>query len=403
MVDYLREIVSGNKKRFVDTKYNLDLTYITPRVVAMAYPASGISSFYRNDIETVRDFLNLRHQTNYVVFNLSGRTYDHSYFNNKVLEYKWLDHHPPQLEIIFDIVKKMKAFSIENESNVIVVHCNAGKGRTGTIICCYLLFLGYFSNVTDCLAYYSKRRFEDGDAVTQPGQVRYINYFYTLLSQKILFPLRKQLYKIVIHHPPLREKEGELRPYIDIVDNVDNLIFTNKAPYINQEKIFFNQEIEVKLTESNFHLEIFGDITIRLYNQYLLSDKKMGRISFNSAFIKDNSLTFKVDEIDPDRLKKKSYVSKDCYIKLYFQNLCECKEDNISSLCTECKEKLNQEIDIWKHIRKIIEVSTRVNLLNHSLTKKKIKKLLSSYYLVRLKKMNFLKWNKLVFMYYILI
>ena len=52
-MNFLRTLVSGKKKRFIDENYNLDLSYITPRIIAMAYPASGIQSVYRNKITTV--------------------------------------------------------------------------------------------------------------------------------------------------------------------------------------------------------------------------------------------------------------------------------------------------------------------------------------------------------------
>lgn len=42
-----------------------------------------------------------------------------------------------------------------------VIHCLAGKGRTGTIICCYLLYTGKFKSVKDVLYYYGKKRFEE--------------------------------------------------------------------------------------------------------------------------------------------------------------------------------------------------------------------------------------------------
>jgi phosphatidylinositol-3,4,5-trisphosphate 3-phosphatase/dual-specificity protein phosphatase PTEN len=53
-MNYIRTLVSGKKKRFVDRKFNLDLSYITPRIIAMAYPAAGIETVYRNDIDSVK-------------------------------------------------------------------------------------------------------------------------------------------------------------------------------------------------------------------------------------------------------------------------------------------------------------------------------------------------------------
>jgi phosphatidylinositol-3,4,5-trisphosphate 3-phosphatase/dual-specificity protein phosphatase PTEN len=52
-MNYIRTLVSGKKKRFIDRKFNLDLSYVTPRILAMAYPASGIETVYRNDIDSV--------------------------------------------------------------------------------------------------------------------------------------------------------------------------------------------------------------------------------------------------------------------------------------------------------------------------------------------------------------
>lgn len=52
-MDWLRKIVSGNRKRFQDDKFDLDITYITDRVLAMSFPASGFEQMYRNNISEV--------------------------------------------------------------------------------------------------------------------------------------------------------------------------------------------------------------------------------------------------------------------------------------------------------------------------------------------------------------
>jgi len=42
----------------------------------------------------------------------------------------------------------------EDKERVVAVHCNSGKGRTGTAICVFLLFAGYFDSIDDCLKFY---------------------------------------------------------------------------------------------------------------------------------------------------------------------------------------------------------------------------------------------------------
>lgn len=52
-MDWIRKIVSGKRKRFRNANYDLDMTYITNRVLAMSFPASGIETVYRNHIGDV--------------------------------------------------------------------------------------------------------------------------------------------------------------------------------------------------------------------------------------------------------------------------------------------------------------------------------------------------------------
>ena len=207
-LNFIREKVSGPKKRYIDDKYNLDLTYITPRIIAMAFPASGFKSLYRNKIEEVTQFLNEKHDENFLVLNLSGNEYNKSMFKGKVYDCdEWNDHHSPPLHLLFNLVEKIHDFLSKNINNVAVINCNAGKGRTGTLICCYLLFCGKFSNPNDAFDYYSLKRFNSGLGVTNPSQKRYVNYFYDLISKKFTFyfPNVKIIKKIMINNTPYSE------------------------------------------------------------------------------------------------------------------------------------------------------------------------------------------------------
>jgi len=53
MVEFIRKLVSGKRRRYIEGGYSLDLSYITDNIIAMSYPSHGFESLYRNSIEKV--------------------------------------------------------------------------------------------------------------------------------------------------------------------------------------------------------------------------------------------------------------------------------------------------------------------------------------------------------------
>ena len=95
-MNYIREQVGGKKNRYKEEGYNLDLTYITPRMIAMAFPGSGFEKIYRNSVDDVQNFFLKHHGAKYMVVNLSGRDVDESKLTN-VFSIDWEDHQAPTL------------------------------------------------------------------------------------------------------------------------------------------------------------------------------------------------------------------------------------------------------------------------------------------------------------------
>jgi hypothetical protein len=71
MAGFVRSVVSKKKKRFVEDGFDLDLTYITPRIIAMGFPSSGMEGIYRNPLPEVQRFFAKRHAGHYKVLEIS--------------------------------------------------------------------------------------------------------------------------------------------------------------------------------------------------------------------------------------------------------------------------------------------------------------------------------------------
>lgn len=227
-MNWLRTKVSGKRKRFREDGYDLDISYITPRIIAMSFPASGIEACYRNHIKKVSKFLDQKHKGNFRVYNLSNRGYNFSKFNADVKSYRWEDHHSPNIDLLFEICHDMYNYLIQNPERVIVVHCNAGKGRTGTSIGCFLLYSGLMKSAEDAIRYYGRKRFTCGMGITQPSQVRYVKYFELLYGGYIKSPSPKLLQSVKVMTVPHMNGKS-CKPFLEIQDvKTSETIFSGK-------------------------------------------------------------------------------------------------------------------------------------------------------------------------------
>ena len=108
------------------------------------------------------------------VYNLSSeRCYDIRKFHSRVAVYPFDDHSPPEFAPLRPFCEDVTNWLREDPGNVAAVHCNAGKGRTGLMIC---------ASARDVLDYYASKRTFDSKGVTLPSQRRYVAYFAAKLE-----------------------------------------------------------------------------------------------------------------------------------------------------------------------------------------------------------------------------
>jgi protein-tyrosine phosphatase len=194
LVSSLRRLVSADRRRYVADGFDLDLTYVHDHVIAMSWPSSKAESLYRNKIDTVAAFLDMKHPDSYHVYNLcSERSYDESKFHNYCTRFYLDDHNPPELATMLTFGKTVDTFLAKDRvKNVAVIHCKGGKGRTGTMVCAYLMYGHIKRSAADALAHFGKIRTAETaksfQGVESPSQERYVHYFDSLLKSPSLTP-----------------------------------------------------------------------------------------------------------------------------------------------------------------------------------------------------------------------
>nr|XP_014089535.2 uncharacterized protein LOC106617072 isoform X1 [Bactrocera oleae]XP_014089544.2 uncharacterized protein LOC106617072 isoform X1 [Bactrocera oleae]XP_036217747.1 uncharacterized protein LOC106617072 isoform X1 [Bactrocera oleae]XP_036217748.1 uncharacterized protein LOC106617072 isoform X1 [Bactrocera oleae]XP_036217749.1 uncharacterized protein LOC106617072 isoform X1 [Bactrocera oleae]XP_036217750.1 uncharacterized protein LOC106617072 isoform X1 [Bactrocera oleae]XP_036217751.1 uncharac len=280
MTNVLRNVVSKQRIRYKGNGYNLDLTYIYDNIIAMGYPADNIESIFRNRLEDVYKFLQEVHQNHYKIYNLClERSYDSNKFHGRVAVYPFEDHNPPTIELIQKFCMDVDAWLKADKKNVAAVHCKAGKGRTGTMICCYMLYSGRQKTAEDALECYAEKRTKDLKGVTIPSQRRYVQYFAKLIQSGVPYERRiLQFCEIRFTEANLLHSYGTVHCSISVLEDDGCSV---KVKHLLGLPIDFRKSHTLDLK----NLCVAGDIKVELTHK-----KKLFHFWFNTYFVRDDAV-----------------------------------------------------------------------------------------------------------------
>jgi protein-tyrosine phosphatase len=73
---------------------------------------------------------------------------------------------------VFKICSSIESWLDADDKNIAAIHCLTGKGRTGTVIACYLAWVGRFPNALEALEHVAEKRNSTVEKLTIPSQRR---------------------------------------------------------------------------------------------------------------------------------------------------------------------------------------------------------------------------------------
>uniref|UniRef100_A0A671KQT2 Auxilin n=1 Tax=Sinocyclocheilus anshuiensis TaxID=1608454 RepID=A0A671KQT2_9TELE len=283
------------------TKGELDIAYITSRIIVMSYTAEAVEMGYRNHTEDIRSFLDSRHADHYTVFNLSQRNYRGAKFSNRVSECNWPSRQAPSLHNLFAVCKNMYNWLKQNPKNVCVITCSDGRAPSGVLVCAMFCFCHLFANPVPAMQLLSAKRPGSG---LWPSHRRYIGYVCSLVSEKPTIPHSKPLVIKSVTMSPVpcfNKQRSGCRPFCDVLIG-ETKIFSTAQEYermrehrVQEGKVLFPVSVSAQ-----------GDVVISVYHmrshalQAKVTNTQIFQIQFHTGFIAPGTTVLKFIKTELD-------------------------------------------------------------------------------------------------------
>uniref|UniRef100_A0A8C5GNC2 Tensin 3 n=1 Tax=Gouania willdenowi TaxID=441366 RepID=A0A8C5GNC2_GOUWI len=276
--------------------YELDLTYITERIIAVCFPQACSEEIYSHNLKDVTRMLKSKHADNYLIINLSERRHDLTKLNPKTLDTGWPDQHAPPLDKICTICKAMESWLNADPLHVVVIHCRGGKGRVGVVISSFVHFTDVSASADQALDRFAMRKYYDDkvSALMTPSQKRYVWILNSLLSGSMKInasPLF--LHCIILHGIPNFDSSRVCCPYIKVYQGMQ-AVFSSGVYHIGPGH---KDQLCIALEPAQL---LKGDIMIKCYhiNDITSEREVVFRLQFHTGAVQGYNLMFEKEDME---------------------------------------------------------------------------------------------------------
>ena len=165
----IRARVSKHSRRYQKLGFDLDLSYITTRMICMASPA--IERLYTraidgemvgvNDAFMMARFFATQHYDSFRVFNFCAEelgNYAMKRLFNQVKRMPVKEKYPPSLADVLIFCENSAHFLFTDEKKVLILHCDSGRDRSGVFAASFLLYAGHSPSAAKAIKLFTLRR-----------------------------------------------------------------------------------------------------------------------------------------------------------------------------------------------------------------------------------------------------
>ncbi|KAG7275160.1 hypothetical protein CRUP_015814, partial [Coryphaenoides rupestris] len=258
----------GGRHAFsMEEGYELDLTYITERIIAVSFPRACSEEIYTHNLKDVTRMLRSKHADNYLT-----------------LDTGWPDMHAPPLDKICTICKAMEGWL-----NADLLHVVGGKGRIGVVISSFIHFTDISASADQALDRFAMRKYYDDkvSALMTPSQKRLLSGSMKINASPLF------LHYIILHGLPNFDVSGVCRPYLKVYQGMQ-AVYSSGVYHIGPGH---RDRLCIPLEPAQL---LKGDIMIKCYHKSEVTSERqvVFRLQFHTGAVQGYSLTFDKEDME---------------------------------------------------------------------------------------------------------
>jgi C2 domain of PTEN tumour-suppressor protein/Polymorphic toxin system, DSP-PTPase phosphatase len=260
----------------------------------MGFPSDELTSNGRL-IDHVSDYLQREHKSQFMVVNLSEKQYDYSKFDDNVLEFCYPGYPSPPLNTLLNMCKTMDAWLAADSSNVLVIHCQTGKGRTASCAAAYLTWSRKFNNTAMALQHVAFEMRCKIDELVVPTQKRYLEYAQFMIDGHTPSLGNVKLARVIMNGIPRFGDNATCRPYLQVFCGT-NLVYTSTGRDSTNLREYTQVDNSILFPVD---LVLDGDFLVRV--RHLYRNKKrcsMLRVGLYAGYVSAGYMRLSKDELD---------------------------------------------------------------------------------------------------------